>query len=127
MSNKYPSNDRNESGQQERDARKERVHHKGYSPVLCQTYLKDQLRDFRHNAGLGYDTHIERCLVTAAIKGFLDNSDLHDLWLTVLAEVVKQDILLTASPQVRGSGSAVNRHAAPGPEPLARGANTPRQ
>lgn len=110
-----------------KNGRKERVHHNGYSPVLIQTHLKDRLKDFRHDCGLGYDTHIERCLASAAVQMLLDRSDLHDQWLTVLGDVVKQDVLLTATPQVRGSGSAVNRHAAPGPEPLAKGANPPKQ
>ena len=119
----------NQEGSSDRaqNSRKDKIHHHGYSPVLVRTELKDMLREYRHQNGFGYDTHIERCLVSAALDMLLANPSLHDQWLTYLAEATGKDVLLAASAKVRGPGTAVTRHAAPGPEPLARGGFTPKR
>ena len=49
-----------------RSTTRKRDHQPGYSGVLLRDDLKDRLRNYRRDRGLG-DSHIERCLVAACV------------------------------------------------------------
>lgn len=49
-----------------RSTTRKRDHQPGYSGVLLRDDLKDRLRTYRRDRGLG-DSHIERCLVAACV------------------------------------------------------------
>ena len=69
--------------------------HSGYSPVLVRTELKDELRAFRRGRGF-HQSHIERCLMSAALEMLLRDPQLHERWLQLLADATRQDVLLQA-------------------------------
>lgn len=58
------------------DRRKDRKanHQPGYSGVLLRVDLKQKLRDYRTARGW-YDSHFERCLVSACVEMGLDPSN----------------------------------------------------
>ena len=70
--------------------------HVGYSPVLLRTDLKDALKQFRRDLGFGHDSHIERCLMSAAIEMLLARPELHDGWIKGLADATRKDVMLAS-------------------------------
>jgi hypothetical protein len=75
--------------------------HPGYSAVLVRSDLKDSLRQFRRDKGFGHDSHIERCLMSAAIEMLLTDSGLHGRWIEMLGEATRTDVLLASQQQIR--------------------------
>lgn len=76
--------------------------HAGYSPVLLRIDVKERLKQFRRDKGFGYDSHIERCLMSAAIEMLLKMPDLHGRWIEQLAEATCKDVMLVS--QGHGAG-----------------------
>lgn len=74
-------------------ANRQKGYQPGYSTVLIQAATKDALRAYRLHA-FGTDTHIERCLVTAAVELLLKDKSLHDRWFEAFRDVVQTDMLL---------------------------------
>jgi hypothetical protein len=70
--------------------------HVGYSPVLLRTELKEKLRRFRHEKGFHHESHIERCLLSAAVEMLLSESSLHPRWMEMLAEATSRDVMLVS-------------------------------
>ena len=70
--------------------------HVGYSPVLLRTDLKDALKQFRRDLGFGHDSHIERCLMSAAIEMLLTRPELHDGWIKTLADATRKDVMIAS-------------------------------
>jgi hypothetical protein len=71
--------------------------HRGYSPVLLRTDLKEQLKQFRKKKGLAQESHFERCLVSAAIDLLINDPALHGRWIDGLAEATSRDVRLAVS------------------------------
>ena len=70
--------------------------HAGYSPVLLRTDLKESLKQFRRDLGFGHDSHIERCLMSAAIEMLLSQPELHEGWIKGLADATRKDVMLAS-------------------------------
>lgn len=90
-----PSTDRQRS--------KEKDFHFGYSPVLLRTELKDELKRFRREQGFGHESHIERCLLSAAVEMLLNEQSLHQRWVEMLAEATRKDVFLVSQGRFRGT------------------------
>lgn len=67
----------------------------GYSAVLLKEVVKKELKKFRKERGL-VDSHIERGLVTAAVRLLLSRPELHSQWLQQLAAEAQDDVLSLA-------------------------------
>ena len=74
-------------------AMRQKEYQPGYTNVLIQAETKEDLRAFRLRE-LGSDTHVERCLVTAALELLIEDESLHDRWLDVFRSVVQVDMQL---------------------------------
>ena len=84
--------------------------HVGYSPVLLRTDLKESLKRFRRDLGFGHDSHIERCLMSAAIELLLSQPELHEGWINGLADATRKDVMLASqSAQASQSSTEANR------------------
>lgn len=84
------------AGQSEKaDASRNRAMQKGYSAVLLKDAVKKELKTFRKDRGL-IDSHMERGLVTAAVRLLLSHPELHTQWLQQLAAEAQDDVLSLA-------------------------------
>jgi hypothetical protein len=77
------------------DAGRNRSIQKGYSAVLLKDGVKKELKTFRRDRGL-IDSHMERGLVTAAVRLLLSHPELHTQWLQQLAAEAQDDVLSLA-------------------------------
>lgn len=66
----------------------------GYSPALVRTDIKDKLREFRMQF-FGTDSHVERCLITAALNVMLHHDEFRDVWLAAFKDACRADIDLS--------------------------------
>lgn len=89
--------------QSDRTPGKGKDFHAGYSPILLRTELKEELRRFRRTKGFGHDTHIERCLMSAAIELLLTDPGLHARWMALLADATRKDVILVSQGNTRGA------------------------
>lgn len=79
---------------QQKARRHQRDFHAGYQPVLMRKDVKEQLAVFRRDMGVANDSHIERCLVTAAVHMLLKTPDLHKAWIDHFIQATTQDAQL---------------------------------
>lgn len=77
------------------EAGRSRVIQKGYSAVLLKDTVKKDLKAFRRDRGM-VDSHMERGLVTAAVRILLSHPELHNKWLQQLAAEAQDDVLSLA-------------------------------
>lgn len=80
---------------------KEKDFHRGYSPVLIRTDLKEALKKFRKDYGFGFDSHLERCLLSAGVELLLNDKSLHPKWIEMLSEATRKDVLLVTDLRFR--------------------------
>lgn len=78
-------------------AAKPRDFHAGYKPVLLRGDVKEQLRMFRVRHNVAGESHIERCMVTAALEVVLNDPSLHSRWIKQIQSAASQDITMAFS------------------------------
>lgn len=66
----------------------------GYQPVLVLQELKEGLKSYRIRRNL-MDSHMERTLVSAALKLVMNSPDLQERWQEAHAEVLLKDSVVT--------------------------------
>ena len=70
-------------------------HVPGYEPVVIRSVVKRQLKDFRFSElKISRDKHIERNLVTAAIRTVMADENAKKIWLQMLQEEMVMDVQL---------------------------------
>ncbi len=71
-----------------------RDHQPGYEAVLLRASIRAQLRTFRRTH-FGGDSHIERCMVSAAIQMVMASTALQEQLLACMADAVQTDVRLS--------------------------------
>ncbi len=93
----FASASKSQHSGQPRVTPKQKPFHPGYRPVLLREDIKRRLAQFRTEQGVKHDSHIERCLVSAALELVLGRSDLHQQWIAGMVAAVSEDTRLAFS------------------------------